>query len=204
LPLAERKIARQTAGKSFSGTKMVAGTLTPKQVIRGDLDLERLTNEHYAALYRFALSLCAHESDAADLVQETFYLLATKGHQLQDAAKARSWLFTTLHRLFLGRRRRLVRFPHHELTEVEGELPELPPEPVQVDWPTILEGLARLDERFRGPIALFYLEDYSYDDIARTLELPLGTVKSRIARGLAQLQRMMVERAMTSEGATNL
>jgi RNA polymerase sigma-70 factor (ECF subfamily) len=204
LTLAERKYAHQTANRSFSGTKAVAGTLTTKQVMRGDLDLEQLTDEHYAALYRFALSLCAHESDASDLVQETFYLLAAKGHQLQDTAKARSWLFTTLHRLFLGRRRRLVRFPHHELTEIEMELPESPPEPGRVDWPTILAGLAQLDERFRGPIALFYLEDYSYEDIARTLELPLGTVKSRIARGLAQLQRMMVERDVTSERARNL
>src|SRR5207244_495354 len=97
------------------GTESFFGTLIHKQSMRGDMDLERLADQHYAPLYRFALSLCANESDACDLVQETFYLLATKGHQLDDLAKVKSWLFTTLYRLFLGRRRRLVRFPHHEL-----------------------------------------------------------------------------------------
>lgn len=164
--------------------------------MRGDLDLERLADEHYAPLYRFALSLCAHESDACDLVQETFYLLATRGHQLAEPAKVKSWLFTTLYRLFLGRRRKLVRFPHHELAEVAEELPEAPPDPACVDWPVIAAGLARMDEIFRGPVALFYLEGSSYEDIGKILEVPLGTVKSRIARGVAQLQKMMVERAI--------
>ncbi len=162
--------------------------------MRGDMDLERLTDEHYAPLYRFAVSLCAQESDACDLVQETFYLLATKGHQLENPAKVKSWMFTTLYRLFLGRKRRFVRFPHHELAEVEDELPEAPPAPERIDWPVVAAGLARLDEPFRGPLALFYLESCSYDDIARILGIPLGTVKSRIARGLAQLQRIIIER----------
>ncbi len=169
--------------------------------MRGDMDLERLADEHYAALYRFGLSLCAQQSDASDLVQETFYLLATKGHQLENPAKVKSWLFTTLYRLFLGRRRHLVRFPHHELAEVEEELPEATPDPMRVDWPLITACLARLDETFRAPIALFYLEDCSYDEIAKILEVPLGTVKSRIARGIAQLQKMMIERASALDTA---
>jgi len=162
--------------------------------MRGDMDLERLADQHYAPLYRFAMSLCANERDACDLVQETFYLLATKGHQLGDPSKVKSWLFTTLYRLFLGRRRRLVRFPHHELDEVSEELPEAPPQTESIDWPVIAECLARLDETFRGPVALFYLEDYSYEEIGKILEVPLGTVKSRISRGIASLQRMMIER----------
>ena len=164
--------------------------------MRGDIDLERLVDQHYAALYRFALSLCGHESDACDLVQETFLVLATKGHQLADPTKAKSWLFTTLYRLFTGGRRRLVRFPQQELTQVEEELPEVPAAPPsRVDWEVLSQCLARLDESFRAPIALFYLEDYSYNAIAEILHVPLGTVKSRMARGIAALQNMMIERA---------
>jgi RNA polymerase sigma factor (sigma-70 family) len=160
--------------------------------MRGEMDLERLVEQHYAALYRFALSLSGHESDASDLVQETFYVLATKGHQLVDSTKVKSWLFTTLYRAFTGGRRRLLRFPHHDLMEVEAELPVLLPEPpAQSDWVTVSQCLVRLDETFRAPIALFYLEDYSYKDIAEVLQVPLGTVKSRIARGIAALQFMI-------------
>jgi RNA polymerase sigma-70 factor (ECF subfamily) len=164
--------------------------------MRGDMNLEALVDQHYAALYRFAVSLCGNESGACDLVQETFYLFTTKGHQLNDRSKAKSWLFTTLYRLFTGARRRLIRFPQYELTEVETELPEIPPVPPgHFDHGTLFECLARLDENFRAPIALFYLEDYSYNQIAEILHIPLGTVKSRIARGIGLLQQMMLEHA---------
>jgi RNA polymerase sigma-70 factor, ECF subfamily len=158
----------------------------------GELDFERLVDEHHGALYRFALSLARNETEAADLVQETFYTWAAKGHQLGDPAKVKSWLFTTLHREFLGRRRRQLRFPHHEIGEVEAELPEVPPElPERMDWTLAAECLGQVDAAFQAPVALFYLEDYSYNEIAEILDVPLGTVKSRIARGIAQLQRLM-------------
>jgi RNA polymerase sigma factor (sigma-70 family) len=162
----------------------------------GPINFETLVEQHQAALYRFALSLTRNEIDACDLVQETFYIWATKGHQLGDVTKAKGWLFTTLHREFLASRRRIVRFPHHDLDEMESELPQVPPDlPSGVDADTLLACLAKTDEVFRGPIALFYLEDYSYPQIAEILAIPLGTVKSRISRGLAQLQAMLRESA---------
>lgn len=160
----------------------------------GPLEFETLVDRHQAALYRFALSLTRNQSDASDLVQETFYTWAAKGHQLADVTKVKSWLFTTLHRLFLASRRRLGRFPHHELDEVTLELPTVaPPRSSRLDAAVLLDCLAQTDEVFRGPVALFYLEDYSYPEIAEILEVPLGTVKSRIARGVAQLQAMLCE-----------
>ena len=56
-------------------------------------------------LYRFALSLSRQESDAADLTQQTFFLWASKGHQLRDASKVKTWLFTSLYREFLSPKR---------------------------------------------------------------------------------------------------
>jgi RNA polymerase sigma-70 factor (ECF subfamily) len=170
--------------------------------MRGELDFERLVEEHHAPLYRFAMSLSRDESEAADLVQETFYIWAAKGHQLTDPAKVKTWLFTTLHREFLGSRRRLARFPHHELGEVEAELPDTPPAPPErLDWSVLSECLAKVDPAFQAPVALFYLEDYSYNDIAGILEVPLGTVKSRISRGIGQLQQMFALRARAAERA---
>jgi RNA polymerase sigma factor (sigma-70 family) len=170
--------------------------------MHGELDFDRLVDQHYAALYRFAFSLAGNESDAGDLVQETYHTLLTKAAGISDQGKVKSWLFTTLYRLFLGRRKHLVRFPHHEVSEVENDLPDVPPQLGPADWRRATDALAAIDEVFRAPVALFYLEDCSYPEIARILDVPLGTVKSRISRGIALLQRMMIERVRIEEGAT--
>ena len=64
----------------------------------GESDFENVVTAHYSALYKFALSLAHEEADASDLTQETFWIWAEKGHQLRDVSKAKTWLFTTLHR----------------------------------------------------------------------------------------------------------
>jgi RNA polymerase sigma factor (sigma-70 family) len=158
---------------------------------RGELDFQSLVDLHYGALYLFAMSLTRTESDACDLVQQTFLTWATKGHQLQDHSKAKSWLFTTLHRCFLESRRRSTRFPHLEITEAEAELPNIQPDQVKhLDAQDALKLLSQVDEQFQAAVALFYLQDYSYNEIAAILDIPLGTVKSRIARGVAQLKAL--------------
>ena len=149
--------------------------------------------EHYEPLFRFAMSLTRMESDARDLTQETFYVWATKGHQLRDISKVKTWLFTTLHRVFLQARRKQIRFPHHDLDEFSERLPAYSPELAdQADCSQVLPALARVDEVYQAAVALFYLEDCSYKDIAVILEVPLGTVKSRIARGIAQLREILL------------
>ena len=95
---------------------------------RGKPDFQSLVDLHYGPLYRFAMSLTRTENDACDLVQQTFLTWATKGHQLQDPAKVKSWLYTTLHRAFLESRRRFTRFPHLEISEAEAELPSVEPD----------------------------------------------------------------------------
>src|SRR5271154_570102 len=89
-----------------------------------ETSFENLVNTHYEPLYRFALSLAHSEADAGDLVQQTFYRWAAKGAQLRDKSKAKSWLFTTLHREFLGQRRHEDKFPKVEISNLDGE--ELP------------------------------------------------------------------------------
>jgi len=160
-----------------------------------ELDFESVVDRYYRSLYRFALSLARAEAEACDLVQQTFYVWANKGHQLQEASKVKTWLFTTLYREFLKARRRESRFPHEELSQVEDELPAVPASAVaDLDAAAVLQALTRLDESQRAPIALFYLEEHSYREIAEILELPLGTVQSRIARGKAQLHRILQDR----------
>jgi RNA polymerase sigma-70 factor, ECF subfamily len=170
-----------------------ARTSYEQEPVPGRLDFQTLVDQFYGPLYRFAMSLTRVEADAADLVQETFLTWATKGHQLHDLSKVKSWLFTTLHRSFLQTQRRLVRFPHLEITAAEADLPQVEPERLNhLDAQAVIKLLAQVDPQYQAAVALFYLEDYSYNEIADILEVPLGTVKSRIARGLAQLKELVL------------
>ena len=156
------------------------------------LDFEGVVAAYYEPLYQFAFSLTRTEADACDLTQQTFYVWAVKGHQLRDETKVKTWLFTTLHRAFLESRRRQTRFPHHELSEVPAELPTLSPALAnQTDSAQVLKALSQVDEIYQAPVVLFYLEDHSYKEIAEILNIPIGTVKSRMARGVAQLQNLL-------------
>jgi RNA polymerase sigma-70 factor (ECF subfamily) len=164
------------------------------------LDFESLVSTYYKALFQFAFSLTQAEAEACDLTQQTFYIWATKGHQLRDPSKVKSWLFTTLHREFLESRRRQNRFPHYELSEVDAELPPIPPTRLtQLDSGQVIQALGQVDQVYQAPVSLFYLEDYSYKDIAEVLGLPMGTVKSRISRGIAQLQKFLAGANSTHE-----
>src|SRR5213075_1751875 len=90
-----------------------------------DLEFENLVNLYYRDLYRFGLSLTGNEADAADLTQETFYIWANKGHQLQKATSVKSWLFTTLHREFLKTCRRRNRFSNESIDAGAEDLPSV-------------------------------------------------------------------------------
>jgi RNA polymerase sigma-70 factor, ECF subfamily len=154
---------------------------------------ETIVSEHYQPLFRFAMSLTRVESDARDLTQQTFYIWATKGNQLRDITKVKAWLYTTLHRAFLQTRRRQSRMSHQDLDDVNPQLTTVAPMlSDQVDALQVLPALAKVDGVYQAAVALFYLEDHAYKDIAELLDVPIGTVKSRIARGLAQLREILL------------
>src|SRR5260221_3459398 len=154
---------------------------------------EAIVSQHYEPLFRFAVSLTRTECDALDLTQHTFQIWATKGHQLRDITKVKTWLFTTLHRAFLQMRRRQSRFPQQDLDEDVEQIPAISPVlSDRVDSLQVLPALAKVDEAYQAAVALFYLQDYAYKDIALILEVPVGTVKSRIARGIAQLRQILL------------
>ena len=158
-----------------------------------ETDFEKLVDAHYAALYRFGLSLSKNESEAADLTQQTFYSWASKGHQLKDESKVKSWLFTTLYREFLGSRRHSVRFPHEPLDGSENELPvESRPVADRIDSRAAVEALGKIGEEYRAPLSLFYLEEFSYKQIAEVLNVPVGTVMSRLSRGKEILRGLLL------------
>jgi RNA polymerase sigma-70 factor (ECF subfamily) len=151
-----------------------------------------LATRHYAPLYRFALSLTQTEAEALDLVQQTFYRWASKGDQLRDASKLKTWLFTTLYREYLATCRRENRFPQVTLEALDNEPAIASADTVErLDAQVVLSALSRVNEVFRAPLALFYLENLSYKQIAEMLGVAQGTVMSRLSRGRDQLRRML-------------
>lgn len=159
-----------------------------------DLEFENLVNFYYRDLYRFGLSLTGSEADAADLTQETFYIWANKGHQLKNPGNVKGWLFTTLHREFLKSCRRLKRVANEPVGEDALSLADVPVDCAnRIDSQTLLHFLSEIDEDFRAPLVLYYMEDLSYKEIADVLAIPLGTVQSRIARAKIQLLRRLSE-----------
>jgi RNA polymerase sigma-70 factor (ECF subfamily) len=181
-----------SSASPFSGTNVEFPPLTIDDRRADNVGFESLVARFYEPLYQFAFSLTRAEADACDLTQQTFTIWATKGHQLRDITKVKTWLFTTLHREFLVSRRRQTRFPHFDLDAAEAELPTISPAAVnQLDTAQVLDTLAHVDEVYQAPVALFYLQDYSYNEMAEILGVPLGTVKSRLTRGIGQLQQLL-------------
>jgi len=159
-------------------------------------DFTRLVDAYYTPLFRFALSLARNEADAGDLTQQTFLIWAKRGQELRDQTKVKSWLFTTLYREFLRSRRRAERV---EALEDMGGLQDhlAAPEPDALGGDEVglaLESLQEVDEVFRVPLTLFYLQDFSYREITDILNVPIGTVMSRLARGKAQLSALVARK----------
>ena len=155
-------------------------------------EFQQLVDTHYQPLYRFGFSLAKDPDRAADLVQQTFCIWAQKGHQLKDRSKAKTWLFTTLYREYLGQARRSQRHSESEIGAVEHELPRTEDKmDRKMDAHRAIDLLGKLDETFRAPLTLFYLQQHSYKEIAAILDVPIGTVMSRISRGKEQLRQKM-------------
>jgi RNA polymerase sigma-70 factor (ECF subfamily) len=154
--------------------------------------VERLVDEHYLALYRYAFRLSGAAADAEDLTQEAFCKAQANIAQLRDAARARPWLFSILRNAYLHRRRSDKTVPMVSLDGVgdvaevaAGPLPDVDPEQLQ-------RALDDLAEVYRTPIILYYFEDFTYRDIAEQMDLPIGTVMSRLARAKAWLRSRLL------------
>lgn len=157
------------------------------------IDFDAVVEQFYQGLYQFAFGLTGNASDAADLTQETYRVLLLKSGQIRDPQKIKSWLFTTLYREFLGRRRHLVRFPELDVAEAESELPAIDAAQAEnLDANVVISALQTLEEKYRAPLIMFYLEELSYKEIAAVLEVPIGTVMSRLSRG-KQILRQRLE-----------
>jgi RNA polymerase sigma-70 factor (ECF subfamily) len=165
-----------------------------------ELDYEQVVALHHESLYRFAFSLAGNPDAAAELTQEGYVRLLTRGGQLRDKSKIKTWLFTTVYRVFLVWKRHETRFPHVEIVAAEHELPVFSPSMANtIDGGTLMDSLLELDEQFRAPLVLYYLQSLTYREIAGVLDLPIGTVMSRLSRGKSLLRARLVAQLAPSK-----
>ena len=172
------------------GRKLLCDTL----IAVTDQEFEQAVSDHYSQVFYFALSLTKHEAEACDLTQEAYRRLASKGRKVQDASRLKPWLLTTCYREFLRQHRHRLRFPHVEVGLVEHALPVVTPDHVnRIDAATLRKSFHEINELYRFPVMLFYLQDHSYKEIAALLQVPIGTVMSRLARGKEQLRQLLAK-----------
>jgi RNA polymerase sigma-70 factor, ECF subfamily len=149
-----------------------------------------LIDEHYALVYRYAYRLCGSVADAEDLTQQTFLTAQAKRDQLRDPQAARGWLCAIARHAFLRGRRQ----PQRTLSLGDGVEPcSEPAPPEEIDEATLQAALTELPEEFRTPVVLFYFEGFSYKEIASRLQVPLGTVMSRLSRAKAHLRQRLTD-----------
>ena len=162
--------------------------------LTSEVDFNSVVEQFHCPLFRFAVSLLRSESDAADLVQQTFLKLARNSHQIRDFSQIRCWLFTTLRREFLRTVRRRKKHFETEFIPDIHDAPTKEPEPWQsLDTRIVLDALLQIDVKYRTSLELFYLSELSYKEIAETLKIPIGTVMSRLSRGKEQLKSIVAK-----------
>jgi RNA polymerase sigma-70 factor (ECF subfamily) len=173
---------------------------------------EREALPHADAVYRFAVRLSGATDQAEDLVQETFLRAFTSWDRYEPGTQCKSWLFTICRNLYLRQRERGQR--HDEIVATNVALDRSGLEVVNPLWSavsqtdpegrffssfvdeTVLAAIDRLPEEFRTAVVLSDVEGLNYAEIAEIMEVPVGTVKSRLFRGRRQLQGVLYDYAV--------
>ena len=165
-----------------------------------EADYEQAVNSFYEGLYRFAYSLAGNADDASELTQEAFARLLAKGGQLRDRSKVKGWLFTTLYRIYLGWKRRDASHPHFEITSVENELPTVMPDMMdKLEHEAVGQSLLEMEERYRVLLALYYFENHTYAEISGLLDIPIGTIMSRLSRAKEMMRKSLAAKSIGTE-----
>ena len=153
-------------------------------------DMLRLVEPVIPALRRYARALVHNRAAADDLVQDCLERAVSNWEQLREA-DARPWLFTILHNLAVNQfRRSASRGKHITIDEAnEDDFGQDAVQEQKLIYQDVLDKLARLPDDQRAVLLLVAVEDLSYADTARALDIPIGTVMSRLSRAREKLQQ---------------
>jgi RNA polymerase sigma-70 factor (ECF subfamily) len=165
---------------------------------------EELVRDHSVRVYRLAYRLTGNPHDAEDLTQDVFVRVFRSLHRFQPGT-FEGWLHRITTNLFLDGARRKSKIRFDGLADGSAErLPSSWPNPSEqlsdgdLDF-DVASALAALAPEFRAAVVLCDIEGLSYDEIASVLDIKIGTVRSRIHRGRAQLRTALAHRRPTGE-----
>jgi RNA polymerase sigma-70 factor (ECF subfamily) len=152
------------------------------------MDVAQLVAEYHQAVYRYAYRLSGSVPDAEDLTQQVFLIVQQKMGQLRRAESAQGWLFAILRNCFLKGCEQRRPIPATNLQLDVEMLPAEIPREREIDRDRLQEAIDQLPAAFRVVLVMFYFEECSYRQIAEQLDLPMGTVMSRLARAKRHLR----------------
>ena len=175
------------------------------------LTFREIALQHLSSLYGYAMTLTGNQSDAEDLVQETYLRAIRAYEQLRPDSNVKGWMFTILRNLRLNQIRRTHSGPRIvEMDErvadssLVGESPEDPLESylAKLKQNDVRNAIESLPPRYREVILLREFEDFSYQQIAEVLDCPTGTVMSRLGRAREKLKEVLQEWSLAGTAPT--
>ena len=160
---------------------------------------------HADRLFRVAMWFVRNRADAEDVVQDTMIQALKSFHRFRPGTNCRAWLTTILQHIVSNRRRAagrsiVVDDPDDRIAQT---VPFVPPVPQELTDDLVLGALRRLPSAFQEVIVLCDVEDLSYKEAAEALEIPIGTVMSRLHRGRAQLRAELAAQGRFTGEETN-
>lgn len=162
-------------------------------------ELRGLIEEQIPRLRRYARALTGERDAADDLVQGTLERALSRFHLWRHGSDLRAWLFTIMHNLYVNHMRSRIR---ERLEPLDPDAHPMPARATQTDLLEVRDldnALARLPEEQRSVLLLVGLEQLTYEEAARVLGIPIGTVMSRLSRGRERLRALLAgEAAVTT------
>lgn len=170
-------------------------------------EFKKLAYPHMKLVYNMALKYCGNSYDAEDIVQETYLMAFNKFHQLRDKTKCKPWLLRILRNNFLKsyqKKKIQQRLTESDYVDYLKEaLAGDSAEALLVKASTkelVDEAMNRLPVKYKEVLVLYYMEDLLYKEIAAALNIPIGTVMSRLTRARNSLKTLLITKMKQQKG----
>ncbi|MCF6248933.1 MAG: sigma-70 family RNA polymerase sigma factor [Desulfobacula sp.] len=174
-------------------------------------EFKKLAYPHMKLLYNMALKYCGNSYDAEDIAQETYLMAFNKFHQLRDKTKCKPWLLRILRNNFLKNyqkkkaAQRLLKSEY--INHLKETLSSGTAETLLIKASgnkLIHDAMDRLPIKYKEVLLLYYMEDMLYKEIATTLNIPIGTVMSRLTRAREGLKTLLLKKINAEKNNTIL